>query len=153
MNCNAVQTRLSAYLDRELTGEELLVLRAHLSVCPECRQAETELRLLKSLLGQMTAPEPSTGFGDRLCASVLRTRERTQPRFGVARSILTFGGVAAASMVATFFVVSLREEAPQALQADRDSVAIEIAQDQAFSVGADPTEGSSLTRFAEYAGR
>ena len=80
MNCKAVQSRLSAYLDRELTGTELLELRDHLRNCDECRAEETELRQLKNLLGSLSVAEPSADLADRLCARVLKSAPVAEPR-------------------------------------------------------------------------
>ena len=36
MNCNRTKKLMSAYIDNELTGMEMLAIRRHTSVCKEC---------------------------------------------------------------------------------------------------------------------
>lgn len=55
--------QLSAYLDRELTSDELALFDAHLQTCQSCQQALTDLRLASSLLHampQVTTPRSFT---------------------------------------------------------------------------------------------
>lgn len=62
MNCQVSQNSLSAFLDRELSGEAMLAVRAHLEVCPACREEFAALRALKSELGTMPVIEPREGM-------------------------------------------------------------------------------------------
>jgi len=105
MNCKSVQSRLSAYLDRELGGDELLQIRAHMSVCRECRCEADGLRTLKSLLGGIQCPEPPEDLAQRLTANMLRQRY-DEPRRTVRVSALMFAGVTACSMLATLLVLN-----------------------------------------------
>ena len=43
MNCGRVSNQLSAYLDRELTGTEMLQIRSHLTECDRCRSEHEAL--------------------------------------------------------------------------------------------------------------
>ena len=106
MNCKSVQNRLSAYLDRELGGDELLQIRAHVSVCRECRMEAEGLRSLKSLLGGVQCPEPPADLAEKLTANMMRQRYEV-PRKTVRVSALMFAGVAACSMFATLAVLNL----------------------------------------------
>ncbi len=105
MNCKSVQNRLSAYLDRELGGDELLVLRAHLSTCRECREELDGLRALKSLLGGVPCPEPPDDLSDKLTASMLKLRYE-EPRKLFKVSAFMFAGVAACSMLGTLVALN-----------------------------------------------
>ena len=105
MNCKSVQNRLSAYLDRELGGDELLQIRAHMSMCRECRCEADGLRTLKTLLGGIHCPEPPPDLPERLTASMLRQRFE-EPRRTVRVSALMFAGVTACSMLATLLVLN-----------------------------------------------
>jgi predicted anti-sigma-YlaC factor YlaD len=147
MNCNSVQTRLSAYLDRELTGSELLDLRAHLAECRECRAEETELRNLKTMLGGLEAPQPSDDLCDRLCCAVLQEARKSDSRWTWRRSVLTFGTVAAASMLVTFFILSLRGAKPEVVGQD---VTMDVARHQAYDIASDPM-GAPVVSVANYA--
>ncbi len=154
MNCKAVQSRLSAYLDRELTGAELFELRAHLSQCDDCSAEETALRQLKQMLGGMSTPEPSIDFADRLCANVLKNRVE-QPRTTLRATVFSFASVAACSALATFVFSTLRSEVPTVLptQAESHDVAFDIQREQAYSMGLDATNGANVMSVANYAGR
>ena len=41
MNCGRVSNQLSAYIDRELTGAEMLSVRGHLGDCDSCQMRNT----------------------------------------------------------------------------------------------------------------
>src|SRR5712692_4720313 len=77
MNCGRVSNQLSAYLDRELTGVEMLQIRSHLTECDRCRSEHEALCRLKMMLGRLQSVEPPQGFvGDtvkRFELSPLRT--------------------------------------------------------------------------------
>ncbi len=53
MNCRYVQSRLSAYLDCELSGVEQQQIRSHLEQCIECSIELETLRRTKQMLRQM----------------------------------------------------------------------------------------------------
>ena len=105
MNCKSVQNRLSAYLDRELGGDELLQMRAHISVCRECRSEVEGLRTLKALLGGIQCPEPPEDLAERLTANMLRQRYE-EPRKNFRATALVFAGFATCSMVATLLLLN-----------------------------------------------
>ncbi len=60
MNCRFVQSRLSAYVDCELTGHEQQAIRVHLEHCLECSQEYETLRKTKSLMRQLPLVQPTT---------------------------------------------------------------------------------------------
>ncbi|MDW8107058.1 MAG: anti-sigma factor [Armatimonadota bacterium] len=61
MNCRYVQSRLSAYLDFELSGVEQQQIRNHLEQCVECSRELESLRITKMLLRQLSVVAPSGG--------------------------------------------------------------------------------------------
>lgn len=61
MNCRYVQSRLSAYLDCELSGQEQQQIRSHLEQCIECSLELESLRSTKKLLRQMPVVIPARG--------------------------------------------------------------------------------------------
>ncbi len=61
MNCRYVQSRLSAYLDMELSGAEQQQIRSHLEQCIECSWEYESLRRTKQLLRQMPVVVPTSG--------------------------------------------------------------------------------------------
>jgi len=106
MNCKTVESRLSAYIDRELGGDELLQIRAHLSSCKSCREEAEGLKALKMLLGSVQCPDPSEDLAQRLTASVLRERFDS-PRTNFRASAFMFAGIAACSMLVTLLLVNV----------------------------------------------
>jgi anti-sigma factor RsiW len=71
MNCGRACNQLSAYIDRELTGAEMMQIRRHLGDCDGCRAEYESLCRMKMLLGRLPAPEPRPDF----VAAALRRSE------------------------------------------------------------------------------
>lgn len=59
MNCRYVQSRLSAYVDMELSGHEQQQIRAHLEQCLICSCEYDNLRKTKLLLRQLPTVVPT----------------------------------------------------------------------------------------------
>lgn len=154
MNCKTVQSQLSAYLDRELSGNEMLAMRQHMGECRACREEEEALRSLKQLLAVSRTPEPPADLADRLCAAVLakdRRDVRKDSRVVLRTSFLTFAGVAACSMAFTFVLVNNAHPAgptnsgvsvTDATKA-RD-MAFYIQRDQVYTASLDATSGAPM---------
>ena len=68
MNCRRVINLMSAYVDGELTGVEMLDIRAHLHDCAECRKEWESVRLIKQALTGLKTMTPR----DEFAASILR---------------------------------------------------------------------------------
>lgn len=62
MLCSRVQNYLSAYLDSELPGEEMLRIRAHLHQCEACRTEQEALRQTRRLMQSLRVAEPRHSF-------------------------------------------------------------------------------------------
>jgi predicted anti-sigma-YlaC factor YlaD len=142
-----VQSKLSAYLDGELTGQEMFCIRDHLNRCPPCREELCSLKGLKRLIGEIACPEPSKGFETRLAASV--TAERPQAPFWPFRSTVLFVGVAGLTMVATLEVLSAFGPAPATtVRTDtsrpRAGIDFELNSDAMAASMADPISGSPI---------
>ena len=60
MNCNRTQQMLDAWIDRELDGEMVAALSAHVAACPACaalrRDRESARHLVRELAPRYTAP-------------------------------------------------------------------------------------------------
>jgi anti-sigma factor RsiW len=104
MNCGRVRSLLSAYLDQELTGAEMLAIRQHLPGCPTCERERRSLAQVRSLMGALSRPEPPAGFEQALLqrAAPRRTPARSpllpswrlwSPRLAIATSVLVMAGV------------------------------------------------------------
>jgi predicted anti-sigma-YlaC factor YlaD len=96
-SCFRVKNLLSAYLDRELTGEEMLLVRDHVGQCAECSAEFEELRWVKSSLLTMPMVEPSDDLLDRVKGAVFadvapvpvaETRRKSIATIGMAAAML-----------------------------------------------------------------
>ena len=65
MNCGRVSNQLSAYVDRELTGAEMLHIRSHLGACESCRAEHEALYRMKMMLGRLKKGGVIAGDGGR----------------------------------------------------------------------------------------
>jgi anti-sigma factor RsiW len=63
---------LSAYIDGELTGQEMLNVRGHISRCRECRDEHYSLKTMKYLLSSLPEKEPRPEWVAYLAESVAR---------------------------------------------------------------------------------
>jgi anti-sigma factor RsiW len=100
VNCQIVQNSLSAYLDRELPGDQMIALRSHLASCPECGSELESLRAVKSGLASLTVHEPRAG----LVEDVLRhVRTQDQPTVRVPVGTMVATSVAAAVLAVLAF--------------------------------------------------
>src|SRR5262245_49709729 len=66
MVCGRVSNLLSAYLDRELTGAEMLSVQRPRSRCPACSAEREAISQVRRLLGSLEAVEPPAGSAARL---------------------------------------------------------------------------------------
>ncbi len=60
MNCNRTKSLLSAYIDSELTGQEMLTIREHLGRCQSCQSEKDSLLRVKQLLSALPEHAPRT---------------------------------------------------------------------------------------------
>ena len=58
MNCRRVVNLMSAYVDGELTGEEMLAIRRHMSECEECAEEHKLTRMTKLALANLRTAAP-----------------------------------------------------------------------------------------------
>jgi anti-sigma factor RsiW len=65
-----VRSLLSAYLDSELNGYEMLAVREHLSRCNDCADERESLRSVKLMLSSLPQREPRAEFDTQVCAHV-----------------------------------------------------------------------------------
>lgn len=71
MNCKTVSGHLSAYLDRELSGDLMLSIREHLHSCPQCQQELEGLKEVKSFLGNMDAVQADEALAREIKSQVI----------------------------------------------------------------------------------
>lgn len=70
MNCQRVLRLISAYVDGELPGIEMLTMRQHLSDCRDCRSEYESMLLIKRSLGRLSPKHPSVTLAARICAQL-----------------------------------------------------------------------------------
>lgn len=66
MNCRRLVNLLSAYMDGELSGAEMLDIRRHLSECAECNEEYESMRVLKHTLSSLRMMQPKSGFAESI---------------------------------------------------------------------------------------
>ena len=102
MNCRNSSNSLSAYVDRELTGEQMLALRSHIERCDECKAEYESLQSLKAQLAALPMHEPPQG----LDLDVIRMVRRLRPansRTRLSWALLAATSVAAAALAVLAF--------------------------------------------------
>ena len=72
MNCRRINGLLSAYLDSELTGAEMLEIRAHLDQCGGCLHEYETLRETKRLVASLASKAPRAELEALLLAHASR---------------------------------------------------------------------------------
>lgn len=114
MNCRHVINSISAYVDGELTGAEMLEIRRHLNECPDCSQECDSIRQVKFSIARLRTMAPRPEFAvcivqkldevsippyERVLAGLFRFAARKLSPVaaalavsGVALAILTAGG-------------------------------------------------------------
>ena len=75
MTCGKVKSLLSAYLDQELRGCEIIEIRHHLSRCEDCQEELQSLQETKMMLGNLSICEPPPGLDDSIIQNI-RTFEK-----------------------------------------------------------------------------
>jgi len=68
MNCRRVTNLMSAYIDGELSGMEMLEIRGHLSECADCADEYESLRAVKRVCARLRAVAPGEGFQTTILA-------------------------------------------------------------------------------------
>lgn len=77
MNCRRVINLMSAYVDGELTGEEMLAIRRHLATCAECAEEHESVLVTKRALANLGTVQPRHDFAAAILAQL---DEVTVPR-------------------------------------------------------------------------
>ncbi|MEI8280983.1 MAG: zf-HC2 domain-containing protein [Armatimonadota bacterium] len=143
MSCNTSQSKLSAYVDGEMSGMEMQSIRRHVSHCPDCQGEVDGLKSVQMVLrGLPPTPEAPPNLPDRITASIKTTR----------RHYLRYALVVAVPLCA-FAVIFYPRSTPKPTQ-DRDLVIHrQLAKDQIFDAGTDSTSGASLVHYANLESR
>jgi hypothetical protein len=143
MSCNSIQSKLSAYIDGEMSGYDMQDLRAHVNNCKDCQAELYGLKAVQSILREMPAtPEPPSMVEIKLEKRVKAYRSN----FFRLAFLLT---VPAACMIAISY---MRPNPPKV--EDRDVIINrQLSNDQIFDAGSDSTSGASLVHYTNFEGR
>jgi anti-sigma factor RsiW len=114
MNCQTCQSQLSAYLDAELTGEQMIKVRRHLQECPTCAEEAESVKTLLSALGSMKMEQPPAGFEQRLMASLPADRKPIKVKRIAVFGLAAASSLAAAAAATAFFLMSTSVDEPTA---------------------------------------
>lgn len=76
MSAHRLQQQLSAYLDGELTPDEMAEVRRHLTDCQACQEELDGLRATKTMLAGLKQPELPTDFAAGLWARIERPQQQ-----------------------------------------------------------------------------
>ncbi|HXH60620.1 MAG TPA: zf-HC2 domain-containing protein [Fimbriimonadaceae bacterium] len=130
MNCQIAQNLLSSYLDQELTGEQMLEVRSHLSLCNDCSAELEELRAIKHGLASMPSPSPRADLVPRIMVAIGAVEPERPSRRAFGALIAT--SVAAAVLAFLLFNVFFK---PVATKPTADSSpAYDAASDRALTI-------------------
>jgi hypothetical protein len=102
MECQAVQTQLSAWLDDEVSEATEAMLTAHLVRCEACRGEWRKLKALDAALGNLAAPAPM-GLAEKVAAQVRRPRRRSGWQATALAACLVLGIALGGTMARSFY--------------------------------------------------
>ena len=164
MNCTKIQSLLSAYADRELTGVEMFLIRQHVHDCDCCREEEAEVRRVKAVLASIEVAEPSADFEARLVSAVMgaKAEPAEQKRLRSATGFALTSLAAAAGICIVYTVRAgapaphrdlnvYRAPKPQVAPPAGPTMAVAMQLDSAFMNSADPLSGPPGAIAASYA--
>ena len=102
MNCRHTINSLSAYVDRELSGDQMIALRSHVERCPECKAEYESLKSLKTALAALPMHEPPKGL-DQQVIRMVRRLEPSRSRTRLSWALLAATSAAAAALAVLTF--------------------------------------------------
>ena len=103
MNCRRVVNLMSAFVDGELTGTEMLAIRRHIGDCPECARERESLRMTKLALARLRTVAPR----EDLAACIVRKLNQVSiPPYQRAINVIYRYAVRKLSPVAAALAVS-----------------------------------------------
>lgn len=141
VNCKSIDPLLTPYLDCELSGAEMRIVREHLNQCAACMQEFDVIRQLKIDIAGLPEADCDDGLEERLVRAVLSRRKSESGRLKLAFA----GGVAfvGAFAIATVWLQSTKVHAAETSnQIARSS--FELERDQAYLAGSDPLAGNTV---------
>jgi predicted anti-sigma-YlaC factor YlaD len=144
MTCKSVQSMLSAYIDGELCGYEMLRVRSHLHDCKSCSEEVDQIRNLKWVIGNVPESNPREGFEETLKQTVFASPRKTRAR---ALPVTMISGLAffAALLVS---LATLRSQGPHVVvhpkPSNQEAISFDVSRDQAYQSGGDAFNDGSM---------
>lgn len=144
MSCKAIQLKLSAYLDGELAGFEMLEIRNHLNRCSACSFHADELRTVKRLLGNLPESEPDDQFLTRLNTAVFSAPKKPAYRPLSLALISCIAFATALMLTLAGYHTRPNHVAVKPPVTKPDENAFDVSRDQAYQSGGDGFNGGSF---------
>src|SRR3712207_3607368 len=120
-DCRAIRPLLSAYMDNDLTPDELRAVQAHVAGCAECAATLAEYRQLRSLVRALPQPTPPPALRQSVFAKATPAYRRRAFFFDLGQRGLAYGALAVAVLAIVFTAgVVFRDGRPG--QASRDEI-------------------------------
>ena len=110
MECQAVRTQLSAWLDDELSEAAGAMLTAHLNRCEACRGEWRQLTALDAALSHLAAPVPR-GLAEKVVATLRRPRRRQGWQSAALAACLILGIALGGTVARSFYGAATPNEA------------------------------------------
>jgi len=136
MNCRRVISLMSAYVDGELTGADMLEIRRHLSECSECAEEHESILLTKVAVSRLRTAAPQVDLAKSIISRL--DDVRVSPRQRAVNSLIGFihgrlSPVAAALAVSGLALALLSTGGVQSIQSgNAQEVATASIQDVGF---------------------
>lgn len=134
MNCRTASSLLSAYLDRELTGDQMYAIREHLRRCEACRQEFEGLRTMKTMVNSMLSVEPPPGLEQRLCQRIFAP----QTRRSAARPLIRIAVFATAAAGLTLLALQMAAQPQPTASETAPRQEFNANMERMYVTGADP---------------
>lgn len=147
MNCRRVVNLMSAYVDGELTGEEMLAIRRHLSECPECAEEHETVLITKRAVASLAVVRPREDFAASILAKLDVVTVSTHQRvfdwaFGFLHAKVS--PVAAALGVCGLALALLSSGEVETLRPAGNPFAVKAPVQQAGFLGARPDDDALI---------
>lgn len=151
MNCRLVESRIDAYIDGELCGDEMLALRHHITSCSQCTKELDSLKRVKALVGGLPQRPPSPGLEDRLLLAIRAAKAQRHTTRGAWVRLAVHAAVAAVATATAMlaFSIFVGTESSTETGASVASTSDGLDRDQVFDQARNPLYGGiqvSLSR-------
>lgn len=127
MKCVDINRHIEDYLDKQLSSDNTVAFEQHISSCTECAEKVKSAESLLSGLRNLSVPEPTANFEQRVFAEVRRQHRAHHQQHHGFRFATGFATAAVASL-AIWFVSSVYIPGPLVEEPQMVSVAMNESQ-------------------------